>query len=536
MRSVPGGLVRMAVVGAGVAWMAVAPSVAWGQGGARVLGVQVAAGTAPDPLGAQVTSVVAGSLAQRLGVRAGDRLLKIGRVELASRPTDPSNAAPPSERLRAAVAEAPEIVPVVVWREGQLLTGLGSWREDFVPVPLHDAESLLRAFSELAEQGMVPVQGFGGGRVPGQGMVPAQGSGLVPSTGGGGSVPGFGGGGVPGSGAGGTVPGSGGSGRVPGFGGGTVPGSGGNGTVPGSGGSGSVPGTGGGGSVPSTGGMSPVPGGGGCTCPGAGVPASGGDGSVPRSGGAGNTPTFGSAPVPRNGGAGNTPTFGTTPVPSSGGAGSVPSFGNAPVPKTGGAGSVPSFGDATVPSFGSVPVPSTGGEGRVPATGGQGRVPSSGGVGSVPVGGERPVLRPGEEAPRGGDRGSQPAGPDRAWRAACTSLQGTRLNATYQGLSRSGAAQEQLRFQPDGSYALLRSSAVSSYAEDGCYAISGGSITFYKALSSALASAPGATSDRRVSLGSASQGAFEPRTVSFAREGNGQGGVVIDGERYWVQR
>jgi hypothetical protein len=39
-----------------------------------------------------------------------------------------------------------------------------------------------------------------------------------------------------------------------------------------------------------------------------------------------------------------------------------------------------------------------------------------------------------------------------------------------------------------------------------------------------------------VSLGSASQGAFEPRTVSFAREGNGQGGVVIDGERYWVQR
>jgi hypothetical protein len=387
MRSVPGGLVRMAVVGAGVAWMAVAPCVAWAQGGARVLGVQVAAGTAPDPLGAQVTSVVAGSLAQRLGVRAGDRLLKIGRVELASRPTDPANAAPPSERLRAAVAEAPEVVPVVVWREGQLLTGVGSWREDFVPVPLHDAESLLRALSELAEPGMVPVQGAG----------------MVPATGGGFSVPIVGNGGAPGTGSGGTVP-------------------------------------------------------------------------------------------------------------STGGAGSVPSFGSAPVPKTGGAGSVPSFGDATVPSFGSVPVPSAGGDGRVPATGGQGRVPSSGGT------------------------GSQAAGPDRAWRAACASLQGTRLNATYQWLSRSGASQEQLRFQPDGSYALLRSSAVSSYAEDGCYAIGGGSITFYKALSSALASAPGATSDRRVSLGSASQGAFEPRTVSFAREGNGQGGVVIDGERYWVQR
>lgn len=370
MRSVPGGLVRMAVVGAGVAWMAVAPCVAWAQGGARVLGVQVAAGSAPDPLGAQVTAVAAGSLAQRLGVRVGDRLLKIGRVEQASRPTDPANAAPPSERLRAAVAEAPEVVPVVVWREGQLLTGVGSWREDFVPVPLHDAESLLRALSELAEPGMVPVQGAG----------------MVPATGGGFTVPIVGHGGAPGTGSGGTVP------------------------------------------------------------------------------------------------------------------------------STGGAGSVPSFGDATVPSFGSVPVPSAGGDGRVPATGGQGRVPSSGGT------------------------GSQPAGTDRAWRAACTSLQGTRLNATYQWLSRSGASQEQLRFQPDGSYALLRSSAVSSYAEDGCYAISGGSITFYKALSSALASAPGATSDRRVSLGSASQGAFEPRTVSFAREGNGQGGVVIDGERYWVQR
>ncbi len=496
------------VVAIGMAGMVGGSEVAGAQGTSRVLGVQVAAGTAPDPAGAQVAGVVAGSMAERLGVRVGDRLLRIGQVELASRPTDPPNASPPAIRVRTAVERAPDIVPVVVERQGQLLTGLVSWRNDFAPVPLHDGDALVGAFMVLGQPGMVPVDGFGGAQAPGQGMVPAQGTGVVPGSGGAGRAPGFGGGTVPGSGGRGTVPGSGGAGGTPGFGGGTVPGSGGGGSVPGTGGGGSVPGTG-------------------CTCPGAGAPAAGG---------AGGTPTLGNAPVPGSGGAGGTPTLGNVPVPASGGSGTVPaSGGSGTVPATGGAGSVPSFGEVTVPSFGRVPVPSTGGAGRVPASGGAGNVPSTGGAGAVPVGGDRPVLRP-EEDRRGGGRGGQAESPDRAWRAACASLTGTRLNATYQWLSRSGAAQEQLRFHPDGSYALLRSSAVSSYAEDGCYAIRGGQLTFYKALSSAMGAVPSATSAGRVTLGSASSASFEPRTVPFALEGNGQGGVVIDGERYWVQR
>ena len=364
-RQVPAGL-AVALVAAlcGVAGVA---GVAHGQG-ARVLGVQFATDPADAAQGPRVVAVTPGSTAQRMGVRVGDRLVKIGRVELVPRPSDPPNAASPTERVRVAMAEVRDLVPVVVLRDGQLLTGVGSWREDFVPVPLNNGDDLMGALLQLSE-GMVPVGGAGGGSAPGSGGVP---------------------------------------------------------------------------------------------------------------------------------------------VPSAGGTGSVPSFGSAPVPSAGGAGSVPSFG--------SVPVPVVGGEGR------------------VPVGGKRPATRPGEGGTPVSGGGDAPSAPDRAWRAACAGLAGTRHTGTYQWLSRSGAAQEQLRFQPDGSYALLRSSAVSSYAEDGCYAISGGSITFYKALSSAMASVPGATSDRRVTLGSASQASFEPRTVSFAREGGGQGGVVIDGERYGVQR
>jgi hypothetical protein len=118
---------------------------------------------------------------------------------------------------------------------------------------------------------------------------------------------------------------------------------------------------------------------------------------------------------------------------------------------------------------------------------------------------------------------------NRAWRAACASTAGPRFNAKYFWLSSSGASSEQLWLNSDGSYSTQRSSTYSSYAEDGCYAINGGRITFFKSASSAMASAPGATSDRGVSLGSASDARFEPRTVSFVRDGDT---LVINGDRY----
>ena len=99
-------------------------------------------------------------------------------------------------------------------------------------------------------------------------------------------------------------------------------------------------------------------------------------------------------------------------------------------------------------------------------------------------------------------------------------------------ISGSGAASEQLWLNADGSYSTHRASAVSSYAEDGCYRIAGAQITFYKALSSAMASVPGSTSASRVTLGSASDTPFEPRTVSFEMIGNARAALVIDGDRY----
>jgi hypothetical protein len=124
----------------------------------------------------------------------------------------------------------------------------------------------------------------------------------------------------------------------------------------------------------------------------------------------------------------------------------------------------------------------------------------------------------------------------RAWRAACASLTGPRLNGKWMWVSGSGSASEELWLNADGSYSTSRTSVVSSYAEDGCYAIAGGNITFYKALSSAMGSVPSATSQGRVTLGSASQGQFEPRTVRFDMEGNGRGALTIGGDRYRVLR
>jgi hypothetical protein len=155
--------------------------VAHGQG-ARVLGVQFATDPADAAQGPRVVAVTPGSTAQRMGVRVGDRLVKIGRVELVPRPSDPPNAASPTERVRVAMAEVRDLVPVVVLRDGQLLTGVGSWREDFVPVPLNNGDDLMGALLQLSE-GMVPVGGAGGGSAPGSGGVP------VPSAGGTGSVP-----------------------------------------------------------------------------------------------------------------------------------------------------------------------------------------------------------------------------------------------------------------------------------------------------------------------------------------------------------
>lgn len=191
---------------------------------------------------------------------------------------------------------------------------------------------------------------------------------------------------------------------------------------------------------------------------------------------------------------------------------SVPSFDR---PTT-----VPAFDRPTsVPSFDRpVAVPSTGGSTTVPSTD---RPPSP--RPSLPT--ELAQPTPASHTP---DRTS---GPDRAWRRACAGLRGLRPNRVYQWLSASGAATEKLWLNGDGSYALHRSSAVSSYAEDGCYQIQGRAITLYAVASSALATSGGATREGTVTLGSSST-PFTRRTLTVQLLDGGRTGIVMDGERY----
>lgn len=118
---------------------------------------------------------------------------------------------------------------------------------------------------------------------------------------------------------------------------------------------------------------------------------------------------------------------------------------------------------------------------------------------------------------------------NREWRKACASLDGPRPTGKYFWLSSSGSSSEMLWLNADGSYSTQRSSAYSSYTEDGCFQIDGSRMTFYKVASAAMASAPSSTGQRGVSLGSASGATFEPRTVSFATD---KGVLVIGGDKY----
>ncbi|MFM8603567.1 MAG: hypothetical protein ACKOC2_05685 [Gemmatimonadota bacterium] len=191
--------------------------------------------------------------------------------------------------------------------------------------------------------------------------------------------------------------------------------------------------------------------------------------------------------------------------------------------------SVPSFDDQTsVPSFDRpTSVPSFDPPVAVPSTGGSVTVPSTERQSS-----ERPsattALTPPAAASPAPERTS---GPDRAWRRACAELRGIRPNRVYQWLSASGAATEKLWLNGDGSYALHRSSAVSSYAEDGCYQIQGKGITLYAVASSALATSVGATREGTVTLGSSSA-PFTRRTLTMQLIDGGRTGLVLDGERY----
>ena len=338
------------------------PVPAAAQSAGRTFGVQVAPDAPRDTLGARITAVTPGSLAERLGLKAGDRILRMGRVDLVRHQTDPGNAATGVGRLRVALADPSELVPVLVWRDGAVLTGVGSWAGS-VPVPLQDATALIGALTTLASQGMVPVESPG--------------------------------------------------------------------TVP----------------VPSTG--------------------------------------------------------GTVAVPSTGGSVAVPS--------TGGSGTVPAFGDS-----------------RVPASGGSGTVATGGGSTTVPTPTDPRTPKGGSGGSTGGNGSSGSLG-NREWRVACASLTGPRPAGKYFWLSSSGASSEMLWLNVDGSYSTQRSSAYSSYTEDGCFKIDGSRITFYKVASAAMASAPSATGQRGVSLGSASGATFEPRTVSFATD---RGALVIGGDTY----
>lgn len=189
---------------------------------------------------------------------------------------------------------------------------------------------------------------------------------------------------------------------------------------------------------------------------------------------------------------------------------------------------VPSFDrPATVPSFDRpTTVPSFDRPTTVPSLDAPTRVPTSGASGPV-----TPAPRRAESPAPTREESNGLA--SRAWRADCAALRGPRPGRTYAWLSTSGSATERLWLNTDGSYALHRSSAYSSYAEDGCYAIGEGTITFYRVASSALANAPGATSDTRVSLGSSSA-RFDRRMTSLRLLDGGRRGLILDGERYEV--
>jgi len=182
--------------------------------------------------------------------------------------------------------------------------------------------------------------------------------------------------------------------------------------------------------------------------------------------------------------------------------------------------SVPSFDRPTsVPSFDRpVPVPSTGGSVTVPATERQSSERPSATAALTPPAATSPVPE-------------RSSGPDRTWRRACAELRGIRPNRVYQWLSASGAATEKLWLNGDGSYALHRSSAVSSFAEDGCYQIQGKGITLYAVASSALATSVGATREGTVTLGSSST-PFTRRTLTVQLIDGGRTGLVLDGEQY----
>lgn len=191
--------------------------------------------------------------------------------------------------------------------------------------------------------------------------------------------------------------------------------------------------------------------------------------------------------------------------------------------------SVPSFDDQTsVPSFDRpTSVPSFDRPVAVPSTGGSVTVPSTERQSSERPSATTALTPPAATSPAP----ERTSGPDRAWRRACAELRGIRPNRVYQWLSASGAATEKLWLNGDGSYALHRSSAVSSYAEDGCYQIQGKGITLYAVASSALATSVGATREGTVTLGSSSA-PFTRRTLTVQLIDGGRTGLVLDGERY----
>jgi len=191
--------------------------------------------------------------------------------------------------------------------------------------------------------------------------------------------------------------------------------------------------------------------------------------------------------------------------------------------------SVPSFDDQTsVPSFDrptSVPsfdrpvaVPSTRGSVTVPSTERQSSERPSATTALTPPAATSPVPE-------------WTSGPDRTWRRACAELRGIRPNHVCQWLSASGAGTEKLWLNGDGSYVIHRSSAVSSYAEDGCYKIQGKEITLYAVASSALTTSVGATRQGTLTLGSSST-PFTRRTLTVQLLDGGRTGLVLDGERY----
>ncbi|MFM8780027.1 MAG: hypothetical protein ACKOFO_00820, partial [Gemmatimonadota bacterium] len=191
--------------------------------------------------------------------------------------------------------------------------------------------------------------------------------------------------------------------------------------------------------------------------------------------------------------------------------------------------SVPSFDDQTsVPSFDRpTSVPSFDPPVAVPSTGGSVTVPSTERQSSERPSATTALTPPAATSPAP----ERTSGPDRAWRRACAELRGIRPNRVYQWLSASGSATEKLWLNGDGSYALHRSSAVSSYAEDGCYQIQGKGITLYAVASSALATSVGATREGTVTLGSSST-PFTRRTLTVQLIDGGRTGLVLDGERY----